>query len=261
MWKPNEPRPWPEGHPISQEKAKSLADGRLGSFYEGIAISCSAPLLWFRSTDNPPRILNNGTVTVVRTPKKLFGITAAHVVSGYEKTIKTGEVTLQIKDKAIRGLRIIDRCLRRDLATFDLDEQLITDLGLNPVSFASRAAAEGGGLLLAGYPGNARNYVAPMQIEWSPFFAVATARTITSDQISVLVPPDDPDVRNLLPLDCNLGGISGGPMISIFERGYTASHGLSGVITEQPSYGENDLSIERIVGSTTEAITELGNIR
>jgi len=257
---PTQPRPWPDGHPISLEKAKKLAEGPLASVYERIAISCSAPLLWFRPTDDPPRILHNGTITVVRTPKKLFGITAAHVVDQWNEDFQKGGVTLQVKDRVIKDLKTIDKSSKRDLATFDLDEQSIQKLGLEPIDMASRPPIEGGGLLLAGYPGNTRIYD-QMQIEWSPFFAITTARTVTLDQITVLVPPDE-HVKNSLPPDADLGGISGGPIIGIFEtKSHVAFHGLCGVITEHPHYDHSDISIERIVGAAAEAITESGKIR
>lgn len=232
------------------------------SIYEKIAISCSAPLCWFRPTDNLPRILHNGTITIARTPRKLFGITAAHVVDQYQEDLQDGGVRLQVMDRVIKGLTIIDSCSKRDLVTLDLDEQLIKDLGLEPIDWPFQAPVEGAGLLLAGFPANSRAYTEPMQIDWSPFFAITTARTVTQDQITVLVPPDDDRVRNLLPLDCNLGGISGGPIIGIFEtENYVAFHRLSGVITEHPSYDQNDFSVERIVGATAETITESGEIR
>jgi hypothetical protein len=262
MRKPIQRRPWPEGHPISLEKAKTLVEGPLSSVYERVAISCSAPLCWFRPTDSLPRILHNGTITLVRTPKKLFGITAAHVEDQLNEDLQKGGVTLQVKDEIIEGLRIIDKSSKRDLVTFELDEQLISNLGLEPIGWPFQLPVEGSGLLLAGYPGNARVYAEPMQIDWSPFFAITIAKSVTLDQISILVPPDDDHVRNSLPLDCNLGGISGGPIIGIFEtESYVAFHRLSGVMTEHPNYDTNEFSIERIVGASAEAITELGNIR
>ncbi len=256
-----QPRPWPEGHPISPEKAKSLVKGPLSSVYKKVAISCSAPLCWFRPIDNLPRILHNGTITVVRTPKKLFGITAAHVEDQINEDLQKGGLILQVKDQIIDGLKIIDKSPKRDLATFELDEQLINNLALEPINWPFQLPAEGSGVLLAGYPGNSRVYAEPMRIDWSPFFAITTARTVTQEQITILVPPDDDHVRNSLPLDCNLGGISGGPIIGIFERSYVAFHRLSGVITEHPSYDKNEFSIERIVGAAAGAITELGYIR
>jgi hypothetical protein len=204
--------------------------------------------------------LHNGTITVVRTPKKLFGITAGHVVDQWNQDLQNGGVTLQIKDRVIDDLRIVDSSSKRDLATFDLDEQLVKKLGLEPIDWPWRPPVEGGGLLLAGYPGNTRIYE-QMQIEWSPFFAITTARTVTLDQLTILVPPDD-NVKNSLPPDFDLGGISGGPIIGIFEtESHVAFHRLCGVITEHPNYDHSDFSIERIVGAAAEAITESGKIR
>jgi hypothetical protein len=256
-----QPREPPDGHPVSLQSAKSLVDGPLGQVYEKVALSCSAPLLWFRPTDNPPRILHNGTITVARTNKKLFGITAAHVVDQYHEDRQKGGVKLLLKDETIDDLNIIHSSPKRDLATFDLDEQLIKYLGLEPIAWPPQPPVEGQGLLLAGYPGNSRVYTQPM-IEWSPFFAIATARTVTPEQITILVPPDDDQVQNSLPLNCDLGGISGGPIIGIFEtKNYVAFHRLSGLITEHPNYDKSDFSIERIAGVPADVITEFGIIR
>jgi len=253
--------PWPEGHPISRDKAKSLSEGSLGSFYKGFALSCSAPLFWFRSNDKPLRILHNGTITIVRTPRKLFGVTADHVIDQYEIDRPEG-IKLQIKTRMIRGPRIIDRSPKRDLATFELDKHVIADLGLQPIEWPFRLPSEGGGLLLAGFRGNSKEYIEPKQLGWSPFFAIGRARTVSLDQITILVPPDDDNANNSLPLNYDFGGISGGPIIGLFETASNvACFRLSGVITEQPSYDGSLDSIERIVGTSAEAITEFGMIR
>lgn len=256
-----QPRRWPEGHSISFEKAKQLVQGPLGQVYRAVALSCCAPLLWFRPSDNPCRILHNGTVTVVRTPKKIFGVTAAHVIEQYNQDFEKAWLRLQLKDKLIEGIRIIDSCSRRDLATIELDEQIVNTLGLEPLDWPSEPPGEGRGLLAAGYPGNGKMNVEPMQVDWTPFFAITTARTVTEEQITLLISRNE-WVNNSLPERPDLGGISGGPIIGIFEtKAGVAFHRLSGVITEHPNYETSDFCLERIVGSSAAAITDLGTIR
>lgn len=46
-------------------------------------------------------ILNNGTVTFVRTPERLLGVTAGHVLQGYLDDAAREQVTLQLFDAVI----------------------------------------------------------------------------------------------------------------------------------------------------------------
>jgi hypothetical protein len=168
---------------------------------------------------------------------------------------------LQLKDQIIKCPNIIDSSSKRDLATITLDEQSVSAMGLEPLSWPPHPPIEGKGLLLAGYPVNARLDTAPMEVDWSPFVAITTARTVTDDQITILILRNE-RVKNSMPPNYNLGGISGGPIIGIFETSdYLAFYRLSGVIIEHPNYSENDFSVERIVGSRVDAITASGTIR
>lgn len=75
----------PEGHPISLENAKRLLAGDLGAVLRKILMDCCVSLFWFQRSKDNPTILHNGTVTLVQTPKKLLGITAAHILREYER--------------------------------------------------------------------------------------------------------------------------------------------------------------------------------
>jgi hypothetical protein len=254
------PDNWPIGYPISFEKAKELVNGSLGSVYRGIALRCSAPLFWFRPSERPANILHNGTVTLVRTPKRTFGITAAHVVEQYEQDASVAGVNLQLGADLIAGIKLIDRSGERDLATCEIEEDLIEKQGLDPLSWPPKSPTEGRGLVLAGYPASFMRETRDWEIEWGSFCALTTARTVTADQISVLISREE-WVNNSLPINCNLGGTSGGPIIGLFELdGGVAFHRLSGIITEHPDYVGSDFSVERIVGSVAEVITESGRI-
>jgi hypothetical protein len=260
MTKLAQPENWPEDHPISIERAKQLIEGPLGTVYNDIALSSAAPILWF-SRSSPAKVLHSGTLTAVRTPKRIFGITAAHVLQQYESDYQEGEVCLQLKNEVMDRLRIIDSCPRRDLATFELDEEIIQKLDIQPLTWPPRPPMEGRGLLLAGFPANTKIDTGAMTMDWIPFSSISTARTVTEDQITILVPRNE-WVKNSLPPNCELGGVSGGPIIGIFEtEAHVAHHSLSGIITEHPDYSGSDFTIERIVGARADAITEFGKIR
>jgi len=59
----------------------------------------------------------------------------------------------------------------------------------------------------------------------------------------------------------DFGGISGGPIIGIFEteQGLYV-HALAGVIVEHPNYHEDGFSVEQIVGARVDTVTESGKI-
>jgi hypothetical protein len=129
------PKNWPEGHPISFEKAIALVNGPLGRVYRDIALSCTAPLLWFRPSDEPCRILHNGTLTVVKTSSRVFGITTAHVLKQYEKDARDGDVSEQLGQYRIDAVQIIDSSDRRDLVTCEVSEEIIHALKIEPAEW------------------------------------------------------------------------------------------------------------------------------
>ena len=254
------PKNWPEDAPLSFEKARALVNGPLGKVYKEVALACTVPIFWFRPSNKPGRILHNGTLTVVRTPSRVFGITAAHVLEQYEKDAKEGEVRLQLGEYHLDSIEMIDSSELRDLSTCEVGEEIISALKIEPATWPPEPPMESRGVLLAGWPACSRK-MAGNQVEWTPFTALTTARTVTPTQITVLISREE-WVQNTLPIKANLGGISGGPIISILEtEGRIAYHRLSGIITEHPNYVDSDFSIERIVGSVADVVTPNGKIR
>jgi hypothetical protein len=69
----------PEGHPLTIERAKELMGGDLGDVYRSITSRCCAPIYWYYTG---AEILDSGTLTFVRTSKRLMAFTAAHVIRG-----------------------------------------------------------------------------------------------------------------------------------------------------------------------------------
>lgn len=88
-----------------------------------------------------------------------------------------------------------------------------------------------------------------------------TARTVNDHQITFLLSRDTNQINNL-PENCELGGISGGPILGVFETdSYVWFCRLSGIVTEHPNYENSDFSVERIVGCRADFSTESGFIR
>jgi hypothetical protein len=171
------PKDWPEDAPLSFEKAMALVNGPLAKVYKDVALSCAAPILWFHPSDKPRQILHNGTLTVVRTPSRVFGITAAHVLEQYREDAREGEIRLQFGEYPVAGLQIIDSSELRDLSTCEVGEEIIRALKIEPAPWPPQSPTEGRGVLLAGWPAGSRK-MDEYQGEWNPFTAITTARRL-----------------------------------------------------------------------------------
>ena len=143
-------------HPISLDKAKELLSGDLGEVYRRILADCCVPIYWFRLDTRDFAITHNGTLTIVQTPKKLLGITAAHVLHQYQTDSKAGPLRLQLMNEVVDDFfdRVIDVSDALDLATFAMEEELVKRLNRTPLSvWPPRPPQEGKGIMIAGYPG------------------------------------------------------------------------------------------------------------
>jgi len=255
----------PEGHPISIEKAKQLLAGDLGDVYLSILMGCCVPIYWFRLDKENPKILYNGTVTLLKTPRKLLGVTAAHVLKKYELDRQEQKVRLQLMNEAFDD--IIERVIaisdpdRLDIATFDIDEKLLSkiDKELNPLtSWPPQPPEEGRGIMLAGYPGFDRLEPKKLKANFGLFTAIGVARVVTNEQITWAADREYflhiPKVRELPP-NQDLGGISGGPLISWFETpNYVSYYKLSGIISQA------NATLENVVARRADYINDDGTI-
>jgi hypothetical protein len=259
----------PAGHPISVEKAKELLAGDLPDVYRDILKHCCIPIYWFRRDTENHEILHNGTLTLVKTPKRLLGITAAHVLRAYKGDIDRERVRLQLVDRVVDDLleRVIDVSDRLDLATVALDEKLLNSLG-RPVTplgvWPPRPPQEGRGIMLAGYPAIERLQPRSFEVNFGLFTVLGIARTVSNTQITWLVEREhslEITKRGTLPSNYNLGGISGGPLISWFEsQSYVTHYCLSGIVTEHPDYEKSDFAVERLVATRADLIGDSGTI-
>jgi hypothetical protein len=234
-WRP------PEGHLIDEARARELLGGDLGNVYRQIIMGCCRPIYWFSLSAPGAPIRQNGTVTFLRTPDRMLGITAKHVVDGYEVAKDREAVRLQIGNAVVEDLsdRQIATNDRLDIATIDLADIALADFGndLWPLeTWPPMPPEEGRGIMLGGYPGRDRQPVRNMENSWGLFTAIGIARTVSHDQITWIVPrEDDVHVGKIeeIPLNYDLGGISGGPLVTSFEsRSGIVTHRLAGIVSE-----------------------------
>jgi hypothetical protein len=231
----------PDGHPISIERAKELMAGDLGRVYRSILSSSCVPIFWRRVTEPGEPILHNGTLTIVRTPKRLFGITAAHVLRQYERDHTNAPVLLQLLNARLEAPEIIDISEKLDLATIAITESLLKQTGKAVVPLSTwppRVPQEGRGIMLGGYPGIDRLQPKPREAIFGMFTALGLARRVVGPQITWLVERDFG--TGDLPLNRDLGGISGGPLIGLFESpSHLTYYALCGIISEAHPLLEN----------------------
>lgn len=158
-------------------------------------------------------------------------------------------------------LDVIDASEALDLATLRLPTSL-TELGkdIAPISLgrAHDEPTEGRGILLGGYPGSER-IVSPGQIDWGMFVAVGIARRVNYRQITWSPEREHhvgPAAMPILPPHQELGGISGGPLIAIFEKaGSLMSYqSLAGIIIEA------DADKELVIAQRTDSVRADGTI-
>lgn len=255
---------YPEGHPISPERAQALLKGDLGTAYLQILKGACAPIYWHATgIDGQRSVCANGTITFVRTPQRTFGITANHVLEAYEADAGSDDLQLQIFN-TVYIPHVIARSAQLDLVTLDIPDNVLASMGkdITPVSLPRPRdeTQEGRGIMICGYVGGERREHAPLVVEWGMLGVVGIARRVTERQISW-----SPDHEHHVQIDGlpklapnkDLGGISGGPLIAWFEKanGRLAYYSLAGIIVEASA------EIENVIAIRSEYIREDGSLR
>lgn len=213
----------PENHPIDSEaKAREIIELTGVPCREFIA-SCCVPIFWWATNQPGCNVLANGTITLIQTPTKVLGVTADHVVAECLEAFEAGNVCVQVADTSAHDLkaRVIARSAELDLATLEFGG-LIERLGWpdkQPLrSWPLIPPQENRGIMIGGYPGIERRVDGPKEVNFGIFTALAVARTVSEDQISCLFEREfmiDSGPIQTLPPNTDLGGISGGPVITV----------------------------------------------
>jgi hypothetical protein len=257
----------PEGSKITEAEARALTSGPYGIECARLTIRYCLPVFWFRPRDRYDAIINSGTVTLAKPSDKTIGITAAHVVRGFQADLHDhGSLGVQLGDTDISDLarRIIAVSDELDLATIDLSDGILERLGSGwdvfPLSlWPPKPPLEDHGITMGGFPASLRENPAPGQLAFGPWTVLSIARGVSEDQItwkfdteylaSAPSNPDSPAAR------FELGGISGGPVLRVGESpGGLVGFRLAGIISQaKPEY-------EFVVAKRADFIREDGTI-
>ena len=264
----------PPDHPITPEQARAFIEGDGADVLGHILMSAMAPIYWHAPTTSGERgIVGNGTLTIARSRQRLFAVTAYHVVDGYFAARDADPRTIcQIGNLPFDQLmsRIIDRSGyrddtddndgRHDLCTIEITEAEVTALRKEPVTLGdSPGVQEGRGILFGGFPGAWRRELAPREAEFRGLRGIGVSVRVSDTQITWVRDPDlDTHVAGLPELQphANLGGISGGPMIGLFETpGHILYFQLAGIIVEAIQ------SLDNLVARSSHLLRPDGTIR
>lgn len=167
-------------------------------------------------------IKHNATMTLIRFPEILVGVTCHHVFSKYRK-LKANEPStiFQIGRMPFDPIHhLIAEDEKRDLATFNLTSfaSEAHDLGrpsfIEPHHWPPRVVSERDVVCLAGFPGIWRDELNPHELRFHWFSSGATfVESSSGERFVVGVHTGDPVVTvNKDRTLGNLGGLSGGPV-------------------------------------------------
>lgn len=241
------PWPTPENQPINEGEARRLT-ALLAPHYREFVLQCCRPIFWFPRNAPYSGVLSSGSITLLQTPTTLLGITAAHVLHAMREADGEYQIRAQIGDAVVDDWedRIIAVSDRLDLATIRLDERLIKRIGTNVyplTSWPPLVPEEGRGILIVGFPGNTRSQTGQRDLSFGPFMAMGVARSVSDHQITWASEPEftihDPIVKTM-PSHYELGGISGGAVIAIFETpNFICHHRLCGIVSQANAMLDN----------------------
>ncbi len=250
---------------FSEEDARNQVGGSLGDAYRRMLSTSCVPMYWF-PRKGPPDLENmhSGTVTIVRTPQRLMGITAAHVISELQDDERQEPQTILAMNAHLPSVNVIDVNESLDLATFEIDEGTLLRFGKNisPLSvWPPQPPTEGRGILLGGYPRIVRVVKAASanrgEVEWGLFTVIGIAGRVSDDQISWMIDRDKNVPHPTIPEpppNAELGGISGGPVISLLHKNGFHYCGLAGIVSEASA------QMERVVAKRADFIRADGKI-
>ncbi|MEQ9638481.1 MAG: hypothetical protein RIM84_00525 [Alphaproteobacteria bacterium] len=251
----------PNGTPLSEEDARAIMAGGFADACREILSGACAAIFWFAQDDADRPILGNGSVTFLQTPERLLGVTAAHVIRGYQAVRDVRPVTLQIGDEIFEKLRTIAISDRLDIATFELTARTLAGNGKPIVPFASWppvAPLEGFGIMVAGYPGGERRIEGRLEVNFGLFTGLGIARRVTVDQVTWLIEREycmEGGPVPAMPPNYDLGGISGGPLVALWESAAgLVTYRLAAIVSEA------NAGLEHIVGKRAEYIQPDGSI-
>lgn len=247
---------------LKMEEIKRLLAGSFGEELHRLVASYMTFIAFgtVGSGDELPNF-QSATCFFMKTPKRIFAVTAKHVVEGFISARKRDPATIcQIGNLSIDlEERVIALGRAADIATFDINEEELIKLKKNPITLWPPHPPEfhDTGVLLAGYPAAAITADDLSTRCFGIYAATGIAQNVTDRQLSCKIEWENTQqstLGTLPPKNYDTGGMSGGPVLTI--RGNTLmSFPLAGVISEGRS------ATDTIIAERADCILADGLIR
>lgn len=246
---------------LSEAEARRLVAGDYGRASLEHVAAFAVPFFIVRggrfSTTDPSQnaeLLANGTTYFVDLGSGPFGVTANHVVNEAlaPEVVRRGLIPVQYSPPARPLLeiddlrdRVISQSIDRDVATFRISRDELDCLGVSIMTAAPVIPIEGqGGVAFVGFPGAQRRVVGfgrrgtspEVTLSFAVFPGFGVAASVSDRQVTFQFDRDaliqTPGFA-APPPDFDLGGMSGGPMLSKLETLAGIEHWApAGIITE-----------------------------
>src|SRR5260221_4311043 len=238
--------------PISIEEAKAIMAGGLGKSELDFISSLTAPIFWLIPENDGKFQARNGSAFFLDAGQGPFGITANHVLEGWQEHhvgLRASQPFVGAPDRRPLTLDlnarncVIARHKGLDIATFQISMEEIAAIGRTILtgfqsSWPPSPPTVDRGVYTCGFPGTGTVWLSRNELSFGAVPGSGVASSVSERDVSSLiereqligvlgdgVPPENFDFR----------GISGGPMLAMVETDKLRSWVLAGVIYEGPN--------------------------
>lgn len=256
--------PWHLPNP-TEEEAKRLMAGPFGKqIHELVVLHMTFLVFGTHGERGEVRKRRNGTCFFMKTPQRLFGVTAKHVVETLWKAKDDHPETIcQIGNILLDPAeRMIAKGVKADIATFDITESELNRIGKRPITLwpPQPPDVDNSGVVFAGFPAAAIQVNDPRTLGFGIYAATGIVQRVTDWQLSCTVDwehsaPPPSGMGELPPKQFDTGGMSGGPMLSVRTKGGLVTFPLAGVVAE------GRMETDTIIAERADCIRADGTIR
>jgi hypothetical protein len=232
---------------FDRAKATALFKSGLGKAEGELIASIVTPIYWYHQTAGGLAV-RNGSIFFLDCGEGCFGVTAAHVVEGYRQDAAAHpSLICQIGHDLIINVedRLIDIDPQIDIATVRISTDEVARLGKIVYAGAGKAwppkpPTKDRGIIFAGFPGRERLFPTPRAIVFGVFSLGGIASSVSERDVCYQIERSELiDIlgKGIMPEDYDMGGVSGGPMLTIVEQNGLRLTRLAGVVYCGPDVG------------------------
>jgi hypothetical protein len=248
----------------TKEVAVAMILAGLGKAELELVASYTTPLFWVLRNSSGLETMKNGSAFIIDTGQRVFGVTAAHVVTECLRDRDNPQYVQCMLGSSAPGNfavafkmneRVIDLHLDIDIATFWLSSEEIQKTGKTTLqgytypNWPPPLPQNERGILYCGFPGKGRQWLAPREICFGCAAMGGIASSVNETAISIQIERErmcqvlgDDE----MPQNYDFGGMSGGPLLAIVQTPTIRSFMPAGVVIQGPN--PNGIEGEAIPG-------------